>query len=169
MSIRVAGWGAALALVLAAASLAPGRAAEEALPAGRDFGAGLTLARPTPLQDVLAAPERYAEAPVLLRGRLTDLCLKKGCWTVLADGDAVVRVRFQDYGFFLPPESLGAKALVEGVAEVRVLSQREARHLAAESRDGDPESIQGPQREVGFLASGVRVLAAAPKPDRSGE
>jgi hypothetical protein len=73
---------------------------------------------------------------VLLRGRLTDLCQKKGCWTVLQQGDAVVRVRFRDYGFFLPRDALGHVALVEGVASVRELSQGEARHLGAESRAG---------------------------------
>jgi hypothetical protein len=97
-------WGAAATLALVAVA---GGSTEEPLPEGRDFGAGLTLAQATPLGEIVAAPERFAEAPVLLRGRLTDLCTKKGCWTVLADGAASVRVRFQDYGFFLPPDALG--------------------------------------------------------------
>jgi len=130
-------------------------------PDARDFGAGLTLSQETPLGEVLAAPERYGDEPVLLRGRLTDLCTKKGCWTVLTDGEARVRVRFRDYGFFLPPDALGAEALVEGVADVRTVSEREARHIAAESRGGRPEAIEGPQREVGFIASGVRLLPTA--------
>jgi hypothetical protein len=151
----------ALYTALLLAALRAG-SAEEPLPQGRDFGAGLTLARTTPLADVVAAPERYAEGAVLLRGRLTDVCTKKGCWTVLADGDTNVRVRFQDYGFFLPPEALGAQALVEGVAETRTLSEREARHIAAESREGDPASVSGPQREIGFVATGVRLLSGGP-------
>jgi len=122
------------------------------------FGAALQLSEATSLAKVLEEPGRYAEAPILLRGRLTDLCQKKGCWTVLQDGDAVVRVSFEDYGFFLPQESLGRTALVEGVTSVREISEREARHLAAESRGGDPSGIHGPQREVGIVASGVRLL-----------
>ena len=151
-----------LALLLGAGA----GAGSEALPGGRDFGARLTLEQTTPLRALLAAPERYTEQPVLLRGRLTDLCTKKGCWTVLADGDATVRVRFLDYGFFLPRDALGARALVQGVASVRTLSEREARHIASESRGGDPDAIQGPQRELGFVASGVRLLPpeTAPAP-----
>jgi len=122
------------------------------------FGAALQLSEPTALGKVLEAPDRFTRTPVLLRGRLTDVCQKKGCWTMLQDGDAVVRVRFQDYGFFLPREALGRTALVEGVADVREISEGEARHLAAESRDGDPSRIDGPQREVGFIATGVRLL-----------
>jgi hypothetical protein len=128
------------------------------LPAGRDFGAKLTLEQTTPLRQVLAAPERFGEQPVLVKGRLTDVCTRKGCWTVLTDGDATVRVRFHDYGFFLPQDVLGADALVEGRATLRTLSEREARHLAAESRGGNPDAIEGPQRELGFVATGVRVL-----------
>jgi len=156
MRSRLLCWGAAAVLALLAV---PVSSTEEPLPKGRDFGAGVTLARTTSLTAIVAAPERYADAPVLLQGRLTDLCMKKGCWTVLTDGDAFVRVRFQDYGFFLPPDALGAPALVQGVTELRTLSEREARHIAAEARDGDPDAIEGPQRELGFVATGVRVLA----------
>jgi len=135
-------------------------AASDTLPEpASTFGAAVTLEQATPLGQVLAAPDEFTAQPVLLRGRLTDVCQKKGCWTVLMDGESVVRVSFQDYGFFLPKDALGAEALVQGVASVRELSEREARHYASESRDGDPDAIQGPQREIGFVASGVRLLA----------
>ena len=78
--------------------------------------------------------------------------------------DAFVRVRFHDYGFFLPQDVLGADALVEGRATLRTLSEREARHLAAESRGGNPDAIEGPQRELGFVATGVRVLTSEHEP-----
>jgi hypothetical protein len=123
----------------------------------RDFGAGVTLTETTALADILAAPKRYAAGPVVVEGRIADVCQKKGCWTVLTDGKNTVRVRFKDYGFFLPKDALGATALVQGVVVVRTLSEKEARHYAAESRDGDPGAIHGEQREVGFVASGVRL------------
>ena len=134
--------------------------AEATAPEGRDFGAGLTLSSPTTLAALLETPEAFGEEPVLVHGRIADVCQKKGCWTILRDGDATVRVRFQDYGFFLPQDVQGQEAWVEGVVTVRTLSQKEARHYASESTGGDPDSIDGPQREVGFLASGVRVVAA---------
>jgi hypothetical protein len=103
------------------------------------------LKTPTSLAAVVSNPEGHVDRALLLSGRLTDLCTKKGCWTVLADGEHSVRVRFQDYGFFLPQDALGSRALVEGRAELRTLSEREARHYAEESRDGDPDAIDGPQ------------------------
>ncbi len=143
----------ALSPILLAAGAASSGAADPVA-----FGAPIGLTEPTRLALVLKTPEEYETRKVLLRGRLADVCQRKGCWTMLQDGDAVVRVRFQDYGFFLPKDSVGRTALVEGTVSVRTLSEREARHYAEEARGGDPDSIRGPQREVGFVATGVRLL-----------
>lgn len=130
----------------------------EPIPDGNDFGAGLTLSTATPLALVLGEPDRFAGKPVLVRGRIADVCQKKGCWTILRDGDAHVRVRFQDYGFFLPKDSTGSEAWAEGLVSVITLSESEARHYEAESSDGDPSGIDGPQRQLSFMASGVRIV-----------
>lgn len=145
-----------LLVVLALASL--GAEPSPAIPAGEDFGAGLTLQQPVALAEVVEAPERFEEQPVLLHGRLADVCQRKGCWTILRDGEAQVRVRFQDYGFFLPTDATGAEAFVEGIVKVEVLSEKVVRHYESESRDGDPGAVTGPRREVGFVASGVRLV-----------
>ena len=134
-------------------------ASETTVPPGTDFGAGLTLQQAVGVEDVVRDPERYTSGPILLQGTISDVCQKKGCWTVLRQGEATVRVRFKDYGFFLPKDSSGKQAYVEGVVKVETLSEKTARHYADESRDGNADSIRGPQREVGFTASGVRLVA----------
>lgn len=147
------------ALLLAASAVLFG--AEASLPSGDDFGNGITLAATRPLSEVMAEPERYTEEPVLVRARISDVCQRKGCWTILREGESTVRVRFKDYGFFLPKGISGREALVEGVVTIRTMSEREARHFAAETRGGKPEEIHGPQHEIGFVATGVRVLSAS--------
>jgi len=132
--------------------------AADPLPAGQDFGAGLTLSDPIPLTELLGDPERFEGRPVLVRGRVSDVCQKKGCWTILRDGEAHVRVRFHDYGFFLPKDCSGEEALVEGLVKLELLSEAKARHYAEESRNGDPDAVRGPQREIGFVATGVRLV-----------
>jgi hypothetical protein len=149
-----------LALVLLAAPFTAFAEAPSAVPPGADYGAGLTLAEATPLADVVRSPERFAERPVLLHGRISDVCQKKGCWVVLRDGGEQLRVRFHDYGFFLPTDASGSEAFVEGRVKVELLSEKMARHYEAESADGDPSAIAGPRREVGFTATGVRIVAA---------
>ncbi len=135
-------------------------AAEGPDASSRNFGAPLRLETPTPLSEILAHPERYAGGPVLIRGRITDVCQRKGCWTVLADGDALLRIQFKDYGFFLPKDIRGQFALAEGEVRVETQSQKTARHYAKESLGGDPDAIVGPQRVVAFTATGVRLVAS---------
>lgn len=145
-----------LLVVLALASL--GAEPPPGIPAGKDFGAGLTLQQSTALAEVVSAPERFEERPILLHGRISDVCQRRGCWTILRDGDARVRVRFLDYGFFLPTDATGAEAFVEGVVSVETLSEKVVRHYESESREGNPDAVTGPRREVGFVASGVRLV-----------
>jgi hypothetical protein len=151
---------ASLILFALVAAFESAAGASPPIPPGSDFGAGLTLSELTPLAEVVRAPEKFEARPVLLRGRISDVCQRKGCWVVLRDGGEQVRVRFHDYSFFLPTDASGSEAFVEGIVKVEELSQKAARHYAMESVAGDPDSIAGPQREVGFTATGVRLLRA---------
>ena len=146
-----------LSLATAAGAMSDGDALD--LPAGEDFGAGITLSETSDLGEVLSDPAKYAETPVLLRGRISDVCQKKGCWLVLADGAHQVRIRFADYDFFVPKDCQGKQAYAEGRVETETLSERDARHYAAESIGGDPSAIRGPQEVVSFTATGVRIVS----------
>jgi hypothetical protein len=143
--------------LLAAAGPVTGERSD-AIPEGRDYGAGLTLDRPAARADLVQDPDRFTQAPVLVRGRIADVCQRKGCWTVLRDGTTQVRVRFKDYGFFLPKDCVGQQAFVEGMLRVETLSEDAARHYDEESRSPDPDRVRGPRREIGITASGVRLL-----------
>ena len=142
----------AIALTLCAGTL------QAAPPPAQEFGDTLQLSRETPLAEIVAKADDWGERKVLVRGRVADVCQRKGCWTILQDGETRVRVRFKDYAFFLPTDCNGREALVEGIVEVKTLSEAMARHYEEESTDGAPEAVQGPRREVGITASGVRLL-----------
>jgi hypothetical protein len=131
-------------------------------PPARDFGAPIRLETPTPLAQIVAEPDGFAGKTVLICGRVTDVCQRKGCWTVIAEADSFVRVVFEDYGFFLPKDSRGRTALAEGKVRVEMQSEKVARHYAEESLTGSPGAIVGPQRVVTFTASGIRLLDAVP-------
>ena len=148
----------ALCIVMTALVFGPGPVAAEPPEAADGFGAELTLEKTTPLADVLANVERYEKQPVLIRGRLNDVCQRMGCWMVIQDQGAQIRVRFKDYGFVIPVDSIGREALVEGVVAIETLSEKQARHYESESRDGHPDSVKGPRREVAFTATGVRLI-----------
>ncbi len=145
-------------LLLISASVSFATEPESSVPAGKDFGAGLTLERLTEIGEVARNPERYAGKPVLLRGRISEVCQRKGCWMILREGEASVRIRFKDYGFFVPKDCSGKQAYVEGIVKAETLSEKTARHYEEESPGGDPSKVKGPRRELGMTASGVRLV-----------
>ena len=124
-------------LLLAALPLLLGCTGQgEALPRGEDFGAGLTLEQTTPLADIMRDPARFAGETLLVHGQVTEVCQKKGCWTVIQQDDEHVRVRFKDYGFFLPKDCVGSKAYAQGSVSV----------------------VTPSEGEVSFTATGVRLV-----------
>lgn len=155
---RMGAW--ASIVLLSTVTAAVGADVESELPAGVDYGAGLTLEETTPLRDVVTRPELHVDRTLLVKGRIRDVCQKRGCWMVLTDGKSQMRVRFADYGFFVPKDSSGKDAYVEGRAVVEEISEKEARHYEAEASDGDPSKVHGPQRVVSFTATGVRLVPA---------
>lgn len=146
-----------LAAAVALASDAPAPA-DQPIPAGKDYGAGLTLDHVSDLGEVMEHPERFADQPVMVSGRISDVCQHKGCWTVLSQGDHNMRVRFKDYGFFIPTHCSGKTAYVEGMVRAERLSKQDVEHYKGESRHDDPGDVEGFEQSVGFVASGVRLI-----------
>jgi hypothetical protein len=106
-----------------------------------------------PLSAVLSKPEDGKK--VLVEGVVRRACSQMGCWMELApaEGGQGVRVTFKDYGFFVPADSAGAKARVQGTVKVAQLSAEQAEHLRAEGGS----MPAGSQREVRLVATGVEL------------
>jgi hypothetical protein len=108
---------------------------------------GLT---PVSLASVLATPDAFAGKTVAVEGTVRRACQKKGCWMELAatDSGPGMRVTFKDYGFFVPLDSAGQTARVEGTVKVAELTPAHVEHLKAEGATASA-------REVQLVASGV--------------
>ncbi|HVP62520.1 MAG TPA: DUF4920 domain-containing protein [Myxococcaceae bacterium] len=108
---------------------------------------------PVPLSAVLSKPEDGRQ--VLVEGVVRRACSQMGCWMELApaEGGAGVRVTFKDSAFFVPTDSAGARARVQGTLRVAQLSAAQAEHLRAEGG----AMATGAQREVRLIASGVEL------------
>ena len=72
-----------------------------------------------------------------------------------------VRIRFQDYGFFLPKDCRGMVAYAEGRIAVEAMDRDEIEHYREESATGETPEARDPRRVVRFTASGVRLVPAA--------
>ena len=118
-------------------------------PAALGRGAVLLRGEPLPpgrtavsVTGLLAAPRDGSS--VLVEGVVRRACSHRGCWMELAapEGGRGVRVTFQDEGFFVPTDSAGARARVQGTVKVRP------------PPSGSPA---GTAPEVRLVASGVEL------------
>jgi hypothetical protein len=147
------------ALVLSAPALA-GDAAKQKAPEVILRGEKLKGAPKVALADLLAKPEGSAGKTVATEGSVRKACSRKGCWMELAPTEKGpgVRVTFKDYGFFVPLDSAGKTAKVEGVVNVTELDEEMAKHYEGEGATV-PRGKDGKPREVQLVASGVELSA----------
>jgi hypothetical protein len=100
-----------------------------------------------------AAATENAEAVYKVEGTIETVCQKKGCWfSLTADGvDNPVRVRMKDYAFFVPRNTGGAHAVVEGTLKKRTIPKAEAQHYADDAAEGTGEkAVQITEDQVGW-------------------
>ena len=97
---------------------------------------------------------------IKLQGRIIEVCQAKGCWMTIDLGDnQQLRVKFKDYGFFVPKNSAGKTAIMQGVAQKEIISVDELKHLAKDAGKSEAEinAINEPQEELTFIAEGVII------------
>jgi hypothetical protein len=113
------------------------------------------------LMELLRAPQAHDGKTVLVEGTVRKACTRKGCWMELSSADKGpgVRVTFKDYGFFVPLDSAGSSAKVEGLVKLAELSEETAKHYESEGATV-PRAADGKPREVHLVASGVELRRA---------
>jgi len=138
-------------LFLMAAALA-GRAQDEHFGAVIDDKDAITLSELWNRLENKESLETKVEAKVL------ECCQAKGCWMEVDAGNGeTMRVRFKDYGFFVPKNSAGKTAVMRGVASVETISVAELKHYAEDAGQSKEEidRITEPRKQLVFLADGV--------------
>lgn len=134
-------------LALSVAALAV--AATVSADAPKTFGKPLSGLKAVALQDVLAKPE--AGKMVRLEGTIDKVCKNKGCWLELKQQAASVHVTFENYGFFVPKDSMGKPVVLEGRVVVKEPTKEDVAHLKAE---GAGETVAA---KVSIEATGVEI------------
>jgi len=94
-------------------------------------------------------------------GTIQETCSKKGCWMTLDAGMAdEMRVRFADYGFFVPTEGqAGKRTVMKGKAYKSITPVDELQHYAEDAGKSPEEiaKITEPEVAISFLADGVLI------------
>ena len=136
-----------LVLVLALACSSPGH-----------YGAALADGAPIQAVTLLHHPEQFDGQMLIVEADEAEVCPKKGCWMIVRDGERSMRVTFKDYGFFVPLDSAGSSALMQGEFRVVDVPVAEARHYLEDAgKHEEALKITAPVRTLTFVASGVEL------------
>jgi hypothetical protein len=139
----------------------PAPSAAEARPTAKSFGAPITPGPELQLADVLKEPERYRDQGITVEGHVRSACTRRGCWMEVAESaDQTLpgcRVTFKDYGFFVPTDSAGARAKVQGTFGVNTLPAERVAHLESEGGQFPHKNPDGSVNELRLVASGVEL------------
>lgn len=95
-----------------------------------------------------------------VKGLIIEVCQKKGCWMIVKVNDSTnMRVRFKDYGFFVPKDAAGKKVCFEGFAFNDTTSVETLRHYASDAGKSKAEidAILYPEINLSFEAHGVAI------------
>lgn len=128
------------------------------------YGQGVTVQETTPVSAILASPGQYAGKKVKIKGMITEVCAKRGCWVYVA-GDKPyekIQIKVVDGEIVFPMSASGRLAEVEGVVEELKLSKEEVlrwkRHQAEESgKPFDPAVIKGGETMIRIKGSGAVI------------
>ncbi len=110
--------------------------------------------------ELLAMLNDSDSVQVKVEGDIMDVCKKKGCWLEMKLNDEQnMTVKFKDYEFFVPMNSAGKKAVIEGIAKVEVQDVDWLKHKASDAGKSQEEidQITEPVTSVTFMATGVII------------
>jgi hypothetical protein len=152
---------AATAVLIAAPALAEGvTRLSEPVEVGEGFevfGAPVgAQGEPRRLAEIIAGSAKYAGQQVHAAATVAQVCQKKGCFFVAQDGEAVARVTFVDYSFFVPTDSAGKNVTIVGTFNRKLVTEAQAKHFA-EDAGQDPAKVVGPREEYSIVATSVVV------------
>jgi hypothetical protein len=136
-----------------------------AVPAGagaKNYGGAFEPGPSVVLTALLSDPKKYAEQSVITEGHVQRACSRKGCWMEIGKGDDSCRVTFKDYGFFVPTDSAGADARIQGKITTQRIDPAKVKHLEAEGARFKNHEPDGSAMEVQFVASAVQLTRTGP-------
>ncbi|MBL8177430.1 MAG: DUF4920 domain-containing protein [Bryobacterales bacterium] len=116
--------------------------------AERKLGQPLALKSQTPIAEILATPDTFVGKTVQVKGKVTEVCEKMGCWTNLVDPDGkMIKVKVNDGEIVFSKSAIGRTAIAEGTLKKFDLTKEQAiaraKHEAEEQgRKFNPESVK---------------------------
>lgn len=104
---------------------------------------------------------------IIVKGDISEVCQKMGCWMIMSDGTNSVRVKTL-HEFFLPKDVAGRQAVVTGTFNITEITEDEAKHYQEESNKPGQKSeeIKGTQKAFEIDAMGIKILDPGSDPSK---
>lgn len=128
---------------------------------GTTYGSEVTAAGAVPVAELPQLLKGEQLKNVKVKGTVTDVCPKMGCWLSLEMPDkSNVFVKMKDYGFFVPTDLKGKTVVVDAEAKVINTSVEELKHYAEDAKKTQQEidAIKAPREEIRLTATGITVV-----------
>jgi hypothetical protein len=122
------------------------------------FGDSITLDGAVPSEQLLAKIAGKDSINIKLSGTIEEVCQKKGCWMNMNIGNGQsMKVRFKDYGFFVPKDAAGKTVIMEGFAFNDTISVADLQHYAEDAGKTKEEiaKITEPEMSISFESHGL--------------
>ena len=127
--------------------------------------AGMVFGQKTDAKDALSIEEltaKVSEEPtaVKVKGKVSDVCTKEGCWLKLQTANGNMMVKMKDHAFLVPVDLNGKEIIVDGTAIMKVTAVKELQHYAEDAGKSKEEiaKITEPKKEIVMNAKGILVL-----------
>ncbi|HIE72570.1 MAG TPA: DUF4920 domain-containing protein [Planctomycetes bacterium] len=127
------------------------------------FGTGITVGEtPISLAAALKNADKLTGKTIRVQATITGVCQTKGCWMNLGKpdekGNPPLFVKFKDYGFFMPKDSSGRTAIVEGTMTLKQETVAETKHYLEDAgKHEQAQRITEGRKILRFMASGVAI------------
>ena len=124
------------------------------------YGEQINIENPIAGKELVALLAENDSVWVSMKSTIVSNCQSSGCWMNLDLGnDEVVKVTFKDYAFFIPLDSKGKTAIVEGFAKKEIIPVDLLKHYAEDENKSQEEidAITEPELSYTFEAKGVII------------
>ena len=127
---------------------------------GKTFGKKVTIRPAMPLAEATKNFKNFKDQEIAVRGKVEQVCSKKGCWMNLKDKTTTVRTMFKPYGLKVPKDILGKTVKVQGKLKREMQTAASIRHFMKDA--GKPQKeidkVKEGRMEFKFVAEAVEIL-----------
>jgi len=125
---------------------------------GMVFGKTFSAKEPLDINKVVSTLSNEP-TPILIEGKVTEVCKAEGCWLKLDSEKGSVLVRMKGHAFLVPVSLTGKNIVVSGSGKIQETSVEMLRHYAEDAGKSKEEiaAIKEPKQEAIFYAEGLLV------------